>query len=82
MGGVERFGAMAFHIGTSVLVYLAASKPRSYFGSTLWLYCCTCVLNIPAGLYQAGAWSRYMAFRDGGNLVFAGACAVVSHLKC
>lgn len=55
IGGVERLGAITFHIGTSILVYLAASRRAVFWFYPLAVLLHT-VLNIPAGLYQAGAW--------------------------
>ena len=54
VGIVERTGAVAFHIGASVLVYLAATGRGSflYYPLAALLHL---LLDIPAGLYQAGA---------------------------
>jgi uncharacterized membrane protein YhfC len=52
-GMVERVGAVAFHVGASVLVFLAATKR-----SSIWLYPLAIflhmLLDIPAVLFQVG----------------------------
>jgi len=53
VGMIERVGALAFHVGASVLVYLAATRQASF-----WLYPLAVLLHLlldfPAGLFQAG----------------------------
>ncbi len=70
LSGIERIGAMAFHIGASLLVYLAAGKrgPFWFYPLAILLHL---LLNIPAGLYQAGAW-RNIWLIEAYNIVFGG----------
>lgn len=57
IGSVERFGTVSFHIGASILVYLAANRRASFWFYPLAILLHT-IMNIPAGLYQAGAWKN------------------------
>ena len=68
LGGIERIGAMTFHIGASLWVYLAASKrgPFGFYPLAILLHL---LLNIPAGLYQAGALNNIWLI-EAYNIVF------------
>lgn len=70
IGALERVGAMSFHVGASVLVYLAASRRGSfwYYPLAILLHM---LLDFPAALFQAGAF-RSILLMEGFVLVFSG----------
>lgn len=70
VGAVERLGAVAFHVGASVLVYLAASKRASlwFFPLAILLHA---LLDFPAALYQMGVIKEIWVI-EAFVLVFAG----------
>lgn len=52
LGGIERLSAIAIHIALSILVlYAIVQKKMGYFFLSILLHA---IINIPAGLYQAG----------------------------
>lgn len=70
VGALERTGAVAFHVGASILVYLAASRRASF-----WFYPLAILLHmlldLPAALVQAGVFSS-MFLMETFLLVFSG----------
>lgn len=72
--GIERFVAMSFHVAASLLVYISARK-EGY----IWLYPLAIlfhtVLNIPAGLYQAGILDNILITELLIGIIAMGICA-------
>ncbi len=70
VGALERMGAVAFHMGASILVYLAASRRASF-----WFYPLAILLHmlldLPAALVQAGVFNSIFLMETF-LLVFAG----------
>lgn len=70
VGALERTGAVAFHMGASILVYLAASRRASF-----WFYPLAIVLHmlldLPAALVQAGLFNSIFLM-EAFLLIFAG----------
>lgn len=64
---IERISAFIFHVSASVLVYLAVSKNKVYYYLLSIIF--HAILNIPAGLYQAGAFGGNLIVLEG--LIFA-----------
>lgn len=60
---IERISAFVYHISASVLVYLSVSKNKIYYYLLAIVF--HTILNIPAGLYQAGFFGENMLLTEG-----------------